>query len=144
MSRPSGSSPETFRHLRERLIRLEEMAGFRIDQRDPARHVCQDFFVENNFALNPPRGFGLPPRHSSGEPGCDRSHDDQPQRRDRDLVQQIPDRFVGDGFRLLDVRDPTRGVDGGKRIQVPVALDRAGFQGANFVDDLRQLGTSRV
>ena len=78
---------EPFRHIDERLVRLKKMARFRVDQSDTARHVRQDFFVEDDFALDSSRGFGLAPRNSSCEPGGERGHHDEPECWNRDFVQ---------------------------------------------------------
>ena len=126
---------ETFRHVSERLVCLEEMARLRIDQRDAARHVRENLFVENNFALDPPRGFGLAARHSSRDQRRHEGNHDQPQRRDADFVEQVADRFISDRSRLLDDRHPAGVIDCRERINISVALDRAVLERANFVDD---------
>ena len=63
---------ETPRHLRERVVGLQEISRFRIDQGDAARHVGQDLFVKNHFALDAARRFGLASVKFSEKPRCDR------------------------------------------------------------------------
>ena len=42
---------ESFRHARERIIGVKKTARGWIHKSDSAGHVCQHFFVKNNFAL---------------------------------------------------------------------------------------------
>jgi hypothetical protein len=85
-------------HVDERLVCLEKMARFRIDQRDSARHIRENLLVENYFALDSSRRFRLASGRLSSKPGHEGGDHDQPQRRDRDFIQQVPHRFVSDGF----------------------------------------------
>ncbi len=87
MSFPSGRFAETLGHVREGLVCLEKMVRLGVDQGDAARHVRQDFLVENDFALDPAGCFRLAAGHFSGEPGGDGRHDNQPEGGDRDLIQ---------------------------------------------------------
>ena len=79
----AADAPKRFAISREGLVRLKEMPGIGIDQRDAARHVGQDFLVENDFAFDPARRLRLPPGEFSGEPGADRGQHNQPDRWNR-------------------------------------------------------------
>ena len=67
---------KALRHLAECFVGLPEFARRWIDKRDPDRHVGENFFVEDNFALDPPGGFGLAAIKNSAEPGehCREQH----------------------------------------------------------------------
>src|SRR5713101_5418220 len=56
-------------HLGKCLICLKKMTRSWIDKGDADRHVRQNFFIENNFALDTPRRLGLAPIKSTAKPG---------------------------------------------------------------------------
>src|SRR5712691_7443749 len=70
------------RHLRKRFVRLKKFSRAWIDKCDADRHVRKNFFVEDNFAFNAPRRFGLAPIKSAPEPGKNDGQSHQPYRED--------------------------------------------------------------
>ena len=129
-----GQLAEAFRHIFKRLIGLQEVPRLGIDQGDAARHVRQDLLIENYFALDPPRRFGLASGKFSREPRRQRRENDEPDRRDRDLVPQIAQRFVGRRRWLLDDRHPAGRVDGREGIDVSVLFEISRFVFANLLN----------
>src|SRR5437667_10607131 len=98
---------KTTRHLRESPVRLKKTPRNRVDKSDAARHVRENFFVKDNFPLDPPRRLGLAPVKPAGERGENGGERDQPERQDKHSPEKIVHRFVGNGFGLYHHRHPT-------------------------------------
>ena len=131
---------EAHGHSGKGIVRLQEAARHRIDQRDAGRHVGQNLLVKNNFAFDPARRFGLAAIKSSSQSRSERGSGDQPTDKDGCLAEQVVHRFVSDGFRLSDHRYPTGGLKGGKRVKIPVALDMAVLFTLNLLQRAVALG----
>src|SRR5262249_30098376 len=71
---------KTLRHLRERVVCLEKTARLRIDQGNTARHVGQDFFVEDNLPFDASFGFQLVLVKAAAKPRKYGSENDEPSR----------------------------------------------------------------
>ena len=60
---------ESFRHLSESFIRLQEAVCLGIDQRDAGGHIGEDFFVKNYFPLDALGRFALTAVSFARQPG---------------------------------------------------------------------------
>src|SRR5689334_3398004 len=60
-------SAKASRHLGKRLVNLDKSMRLRIDKRDAGRHVRQDFFVEDRFALEFARRLQMAPIKPSAD-----------------------------------------------------------------------------
>ena len=102
---------KTLRHLRERIVCLEKTARLRIDEGNTARHVGQDFFVEDNLPFDASLGFQLALVKPAAQPRDDGRKNDEPGRQHGHSCKKIVNRFVGQTLRLLHHRDPTGWLD---------------------------------
>ena len=131
----SGQPAKILRHVREGLVRLEEIPRLRIDQRDAARHVGEDLFVKDYFAFDSARRLALATGELAREPCADGGQDDQPDRREGDFVEKVADRFVGRSLRLLHYRHPPGRLDRAERIEVVMSIEMPGLRLTNLLDE---------
>jgi len=99
------------RHLAKCFVGLQKFLRGRIDKGDADRHVGEDLFAENNFALDPAGGFRLAAIKNSTKPGKDCSKSHQQARQHGHVANQIMHRFVSDGFGLSDYNGPSGRLD---------------------------------
>src|SRR5260370_5262908 len=125
---------KALRHLHERLVRLEETTGGRIDKSDTAGHVCQDFFVEHHFALDAPGGFGFALIKLAAEPCENPGKYDQPGRKDSHPSEKVMNGFVRYRFWLLHHRHPACRFDRTERIEIAAPLKMPALVLADLLD----------
>ena len=99
----------------------------------PVGMLARIFLVENDFALEPARRFGLAAIKLAAEQGEDSRQPHQPDRQQRHAPDEIVHRFVGDGFRLLDHRHPAGRFDRTERIKISRAARCARFCFGRFL-----------
>ena len=78
-----------------------------IDERDAARHIGENLFIEDYFALDSARGFALATGELAREPCADGGQDDEPDREEGDFAEKVRDRFVGRSLQVAPLRLPT-------------------------------------
>src|SRR5215470_7314971 len=116
------------------MVGVEKTPRNRIDEGDTAGHVRKHFLVENHFALQPPPGFQLPLVIDATQPREDRSENDQPGCQDGHSPQEVMNRFVSEGPRLLHYSHPAAGFDRAERVKIAVTLEMSALALADLLD----------
>ena len=106
----------------------------RIDQRDTARHVGQNLFVKDDFALDAACSFRLASVEFSEEPRCNCRSGNQPGDGNSKFADKILHWAVRLFPGLLYDRRPARRIDRAERIEIPIALHVSACAFTNFRD----------